>query len=98
LKEFKTFPTDWMPVLKAVLVLVSNEKQDFSENKFKELVVSNTTHFFELLKKFNAETIEKWKLELISPLKFGAYFNFDSLMKTSELFAYLCEWCNSVLA
>ena len=87
-----------MPVCKAILVLLTNEIRDYSEAKFKELVINNTDHFIEKLKKFNVESIEKWKIQVITPLKYGAFFNFDSLKKTSELFAYLCEWCNSVLA
>jgi dynein heavy chain len=96
LKNLGSPPAACVEVAKAGLILLKNEKKNHAWPNAQKMM-NNPNQFIEMVKSFDGNNIDEWKLKAVEPLLALDFFNFETMKGKSTAAAYLCAYVVNIV-
>lgn len=96
LKNLGSPPAACVEVAKAGLILLKNEKKNFAWQNAQKMM-NNPNQFIDMVKGFDGNTIDDWKLKACEPLLAMDFFNEETMKGKSAAAAYLCAYVVNII-
>lgn len=96
LKNLGSPPAACVDVAKAGLILLKGEKKNYAWGNAQKMM-NNPNQFVDMVKGFDGNNIDDWKLKAVEPLLALDFFNFESMKSKSTAAAYLAAYVVNIV-